>query len=48
MNPLHFARGETRMNWVFRAYRYGPDYSGLAGTDLDPARYADLNRLYGL
>ena len=43
-----FARGETRMNWVFRAYRYGPDYSGLAGTDLDPARYADLNRLYGL
>ncbi|MCC6958528.1 MAG: aryl-sulfate sulfotransferase [Dehalococcoidia bacterium] len=48
VNPIHFARGETRMNWVFRAYRYGPDYSGLAGRDLDPTRYADLNRLFGL
>ncbi len=48
INPIHHTRGEMRMSWVFRAYRYGPDYPGLAGHDLDPARYADLNRLYGL
>ena len=48
INPIHHTRGEMRISWVFRAYRYGPDYPGLAGHDLDPARYADLNRLYGL
>ena len=35
------------VNSLFRAHRYGPDYPGLAGRDLDPARYANLNRLYG-
>jgi hypothetical protein len=34
--------------WIFRAYRYSPDYPGLAGRVLDPARYAELNRLHGL
>jgi len=34
--------------WLFRAHRYSPDYSGLAGRELDPARHRDLNRLYGL
>lgn len=34
--------------WIFRAYRYGPDFPGLASRSLDPARYADLNRLHGL
>jgi hypothetical protein len=34
--------------WIFRAYRYSPDYPGLAGRTLDPARYAELNRLHGL
>jgi len=34
--------------WVFRAYRYAPDYPGLQGKSLDPARHADFNRLYGL
>ena len=31
-----------------RAYRYGPNYPGLAGRALDPNELADLNRLYGL
>ena len=35
------------VNAVFRAHRYGEDHSGLQGKDLDPARYANLNRTYG-
>ena len=36
--------------WIFRVYRYAPDFPGLKidGLSLDPARYADFNRLYGL
>ena len=33
-------------NSVFRAHRYGYDHPALAGRDLDPYRYANLNRLY--
>ena len=33
-------------NSVFRAHRYGYDHSALVGRDLDPGRYANLNRLY--
>ena len=33
-------------NSVFRVHRYGPDHPALQGKDLDPARYANLNRLY--
>ena len=33
-------------NSVFRAHRYGYDHPALAGRDLDPDRYANLNRLY--
>jgi hypothetical protein len=39
------ARG--RHNMVFRAHRYGPDHPGLKGRDLNPEKYAALNRLYG-
>jgi len=35
------------LNWVFRAYRYGPDYPGLEGKALDPADFANWNLLYG-
>jgi hypothetical protein len=34
--------------WLFRALRYGPDYAGLAGRELDPAAHRTINRLYGL
>lgn len=33
-------------NSVFRAHRYGPDHPGLQSKDLDPARYANINRLH--
>ena len=33
-------------NSVFRAHRYGYDHPALQGKDLDPAKYANLNRLY--
>ena len=33
-------------NMMFRAHRYGPDYPGLQGKDLDPTRYETWNRLY--
>ena len=33
-------------NSVFRAHRYGYDHPALVGKELDPARYANLNRLY--
>tara|TARA_B110000014_G_C20117922_1_gene591074 strand:+ start:254 stop:1420 length:1167 start_codon:yes stop_codon:yes gene_type:complete len=36
------------MGFLFRAYRYGVDYEGLAGQNLDPLKLEDLNRLYGL
>jgi hypothetical protein len=35
-----------RANATFRAHRYGPDYPGLWDRDLDPARFANINRLY--
>jgi Arylsulfotransferase (ASST) len=34
--------------WLFRVYRYPSEFSGLQGKTLDPDRYADFNRLYGL
>jgi hypothetical protein len=50
-NPVYNARPDgVQMGWVFRAYRYGPNYAGLAGRELDPggAEMAGLNRMYGL
>jgi hypothetical protein len=34
--------------WVFRALRYGPEYPGLAGRELDAGKHRALNQLYGL
>jgi hypothetical protein len=36
------------MNLVFRCHRCGPEYGGLKGRDLDRARFANMNRLYGV
>ncbi|MFT4677851.1 MAG: hypothetical protein ACJAX5_003353 [Patiriisocius sp.] len=49
INPMFInnPRLGGRMNLVFRAHRYGPDFEPLKDKDLDPARYANLNRLHG-
>ena len=50
-NPVFNTRPDgVSMGWVFRAYRYGPDYAGLAGRELDAGgvEMAGLNRLFGL
>ena len=39
--------GGNAANSVFRAHRYGPDHPGLRDRDLDPSRYANINRIYG-
>ena len=36
-----------QMNGIFRSYRYGPDYPGLKGKDLNPDNYKSLNQIYG-
>lgn len=35
------------INDIFRAHRYGPDYPGLQGRELDPAKFDWINRVYG-
>ena len=47
ISPFSLQDPQGYGNRVFRSHRYGPDYPGLAGRDLDPDRYANLNRLYG-
>src|SRR5262249_26655024 len=40
-NPAMFFGGRAEGNPVFRAYRYGKDYPGLAGRDLTPGKTID-------
>lgn len=48
INPFTvMQRGQVSVS-VFRAHRYLPDAPALAGRDLNPDRYSDLNRIYGL
>ena len=47
INPFLAYGTQGLANGVFRAHRYGPDDPALALRDLDPARYGNLNRLYG-
>ena len=48
INPfVNMRRGEPSVS-IYRAYRYGPDFPGLAGRDLDPEAFANLNRSNGL
>jgi hypothetical protein len=48
VSPFAYPTQGRLRPWIFRAYRYGADYPGLAGRALDPGGYADLNRLHGL
>jgi hypothetical protein len=47
-NPFPSRVNGRLMVLIFRAHRYAPDFAGLAGRALDPAAYAELNRLHGL
>lgn len=48
INPFYRVNARTggKANISFRARRFGPDHPVLADKDLDPNRYANLNRLY--
>ena len=49
INPFTSARPDGNvMNWMFRAYRYGLDHPAFAGKNLDPRRFAALNRAHEL
>ena len=48
INPFTVMQRGQPSTSVFRAHRYLPDDPAIAGRDLDPARYAGLNRMYGL
>ena len=55
INPLFADSGRIaggsssgQANSVFRVHRFGPDDLPLQGRDLDPARYANLNRTLGV
>ena len=47
ITPFTTSNQGRQRAWLFRVYRYAPDFPGLRGP-LDPAHYADFNRLYGL
>ena len=47
MGGLHAGGSKSgHANSIFRSHRYGLDHPALQGKDLDPGRYANLNRLY--
>ena len=55
INPLFADSGRLaggsstgQANSVFRAHRFAPDALAFKGRDLDPARYANLNRILGV
>ncbi|HWC31312.1 MAG TPA: aryl-sulfate sulfotransferase [Dehalococcoidia bacterium] len=48
ISPFVTWRREQPLSWVFRAYRYALDDPALARRELDPGRFRELNRAYGL
>ena len=49
INPfINNARDGSPTVSIYRVHRYGPDHPAFANRDLDPARFANLNRLNGL
>ena len=48
ISPFQTEQRGDLTNWVFRAWRYDPDFSGLTGRALNPDRHVDFNRLHGL
>ena len=49
INPFVNPRGPgVSMSWIYRAYRYEPEYAGLLGRELNPEDHLALNRAHGL
>ena len=48
ISPFQMKQRGDLCNWVFRAWRYDPDFPGLAGRELNPDNHRDFNRLHGL
>lgn len=48
VNPFANRINGRLLTLIFRAHRYAPEFTGLAGRRLDPQAHADLNRLHGL
>ena len=44
-SPHHASLGNN--NFIFRAYRYAPDFEGFNGKELDPQKFTVVNQLYG-
>ena len=47
INPFFGEMELGTVNWVFRAYRYAPEYEGLKGMDLSSDKLNAWNRIYG-
>lgn len=47
-SPFVVPRRGQPLPFVFRAHRYGLDDPAVAGRELDPGRYRELNRAHGL
>ena len=43
LNPYSVSGAQETSSGIFRAHRYGPDHPAVAGKDLDPAGYPELN-----
>ena len=48
INPFVTIRQGEPRTWLFRAHRYGPDDTALAGRELDAGNYRALNRMHEL
>ena len=46
VSPFYGKMEQGIVNWMFRAYRYAPDYEGLAGKTLAPEKLDSWNGLY--
>lgn len=47
VNPFYSYYREQYQNYVYRAYRYGSEYTGLQGRELAPTPLDLFNQLYG-
>ena len=46
INPFYGKIDVGIVNWVYKAYRYGPDYLGLKGKKFHPDELDSWNKIY--